>query len=469
MNESREMNAAASLLPRWFNACLWGNSIALSWMWGLGLFFSVQFSLQYGLTGLLIFAIPNAFGLWVFGLVTHHLARREGGSESLAKLFDTWWRPFRVVFYFYQLLAVTLTVFAFIRYVWQPLGLKPDFLYLPLTMFVALMAGILFGEEFNIRRIKWSHGVIFLVVLCAVGVVLSGVRGGYEWGGLRGGGGALGLLGKFEIWGYIVPIVVGFLVGPWLDLQQWQRAIQMHRERCSIAAAYGVGAVEFFLLLIFHGVVALWALGGGGERFLREGLAPWKLGHDSVMRLLYEGAGEQPLLFGAYCVFLCGCLLTTLDSGYLAFRWFLQKSSRTSTSPFLALVPRWLVESPIPSFLLAGFVALVAAVMRAEIEYFMIFYATFFVGYAALGISRCFVPAPTSAIPHVKMFCIGMLALIFFAYGYFLSYPAFMIFGALAPLGYVVWLLIKPTRSEDFASGSEELSKPAEVGSLPVR
>ena len=68
---------------RWFDTLLWGNSIALSWMWGLGLFFSVQFTTQFGLFGLLTFAIPNALGLLAFGLVTHHIARREAGSESL--------------------------------------------------------------------------------------------------------------------------------------------------------------------------------------------------------------------------------------------------------------------------------------------------------------------------------------------------------------------------------------------------
>ena len=44
--------------PRWLNTLLWGNTVALSWMWGLGLFFSVQFTTQFGLPGLLSFAIP---------------------------------------------------------------------------------------------------------------------------------------------------------------------------------------------------------------------------------------------------------------------------------------------------------------------------------------------------------------------------------------------------------------------------
>lgn len=451
------MSNLVRTIPRWFDTCLWGNTVAMSWMWGLGLFFSVQFSIQFGLFGLLSFAIPNAIGLWAFGLITHHLARRTSGSESLANLFNSWSRPFRLVFFLYQLLAITLTIFAFMRYAWQPLGLQPEALYLPLTMLVALTAAVLFGEEFNIRRIKWSHGVIFLIVLGAIVILLQAPR-------LMGHGSAVvefttQPINDWNYWGFAIPIIIGFLLGPWLDLQQWQRAIQMHRERVSVAGAYAVGSLQFFLLLLFHGGLALWALGQGSTEFLRTGLAPYIYGHDSVMQLLFRAGSEHPWLFGAYCVFLAGCLLTTLDSGYIALRWFLQTSVRSSNNALLALVPQGLITSPIPVFALAGFIALVGAVLRIELEYFMIFYATFFVGYSALAIARCYVNTPANVIPQIKMFCIGSLAVIIFAYGYFLTYPIFMIIASFLPLAYVVWILFKPTASEDFVSGSEELTR----------
>ena len=167
--------ASNELKPyRWFNTLLWGNTVTLSWMWGLGLFFSVQFTTQFGLAGLLSFAIPNCLGLIGFGLITHHLARRQdGGSESLGRFFIAWSRPFRLIFFLYQLIAITLTIFALIRYGWMPLGLEPQILFLPLILLVILAAGILFGEEFNIRRIKWSHGVIFLIIAGAIGILLT--------------------------------------------------------------------------------------------------------------------------------------------------------------------------------------------------------------------------------------------------------------------------------------------------------
>ena len=454
--------ASNELKPyRWFNTLLWGNTVTLSWMWGLGLFFSVQFTTQFGLAGLLSFAIPNCLGLIGFGLITHHLARRQdGGSESLGRFFIAWSRPFRLIFFLYQLIAITLTIFALIRYGWMPLGLEPQILFLPLILLVILAAGILFGEEFNIRRIKWSHGVIFLIIAGAIGILLtapshiSSVLPPITVEKLP--------TGDFNYWGYMVPIFIGFLLGPWLDLQQWQRAIQMHRERVSIAAAYILGAVQFFLLLLFHGFLALWALGAGAAQYLHTGLGGHIYGHDSIMRLLFEKAGEHPWIFGAYCVFLCACVLTTLDSGYIALRWFLQSNVRTSVNAIFALIPTSLVTSPIPIFLFCGAVALVGAAVGLELEYFMIFFATFFVGYSALGVARCYVNTPANRIPQIKMFCLGSLAVVIFAFGYLLGYPAFMIIGSLLPLGYVIWTLAKPTASEDFVSDADQLDAPAD-------
>lgn len=451
------MAAASSTSNRWFPTLLWGNSIALSWTWGLGLFFSVQFTVQFGLFGLLTFAIPNAIGLLAFGLVTHHIARREKGSESLATFFTNWSRPFRLVFFLYQLLAITLTIFAFIRYGWLTLGYEPWILFMPLTLLIVLAAAILFGEEFDIKRIKYSHGVMALLLAASIALIIVQT--------LRVGTGPFHFpklpTNDWQYWGYVVPIIIGFLVGPWLDLQQWQRAIQMHRERVSIAAAYWVGSLEFFGILIFHGTLALWALNQGAGEWIREGLANYRYGHEVILRLFYENAAAAPWTFTAYCVFLCVCVLSTLDSGYVALKWFFQEGVARSKNPLLTFVPKRLLTSPIPAFILAGVLALAAAVLHLELEYFMIFYATFFVGYSALGIARCYVISPANAIPQVKMFCIGSLAVVICAFGYFLRYPIFMILGSLLPLVSIAWLLLKPGAGEDFVSDSEELSATA--------
>ena len=98
-----------------------------------------------------------------------------------------------------------------------------------------------------------------------------------------------------------------------------------------------------------------------------------------------------------------------------------------------------MIASPIPGFIFAGLFALFASVVKLELEYFMIFYATFFVGYSALAITRCYMNTPANVIPQVKMFCIGCLAVVIFAYGYFpaASHPADSWFSAAAGACYL--------------------------------
>jgi acyl-CoA thioesterase FadM len=165
-------------------------------------------------------------------------------------------------------------------------------------------------------------------------------------------------------------------------------------------------------------------------------------------------------LLGAYLTFLSACILTTQDSGYIALRWFFQSNASRSKSPIFALIPERLLTSPIPAFVLCAAIAVIGAAIGIELEYFMIFFATFFVGYSALAIGRAFMNGPVNVIPQVKMFCIGSLAVVIFAYGYFLHQPVFQILASLLPLGYVIWLMIKPLAGEDFSSDADELEQP---------
>jgi len=438
---------------------LWGNSVALSWMWGLGLFFSVQFSLQYGLFGLLTFAIPNALGLMIFGALTQVIAKRGGsGPDALGAFFANWSRPYRLVFFLYQILAITLTIFALVRYAWQPLGLEPSGLYLLLTVLVILAAATLFGEEFDIRRIKFSHGVLGLIALSAIVLLwiqLPKIGNGKPM--MTGANPFMGL----NFWGYAVPICVGLILGPWLDLQQWQRAIQIQREGKSPMISYLFGGSLFFLLLLAHGSLALWVAGQSGVVPMRQGIDGLAYGEDGITRFLWGVAAAHPWAFGAYVVALFVMTLTTLDSGYISLRWYLSKSGGASRSFPLSLLPEPLLASPLPALVFTGLFTVAAVWLKLELEYFMIFYATFFVGYAALALIRAFHTGQGNALPQVKMFCVGSVAVVIFAYGYFLSNPWGMMVGSVLPVGYVVWMLLKPGAGHEFVGGVEELEKTA--------
>ncbi len=432
---------------RSINALLWGNSVALAWMWGLGLFFSVQMTFMFGLQGLLLFAIPNALGLMLFGFMTQIVAKRHaGGQESLAMFFEKFAKPFRLIFYLYQVVALSLTVFALAKYLFWPLGLVSGpmtALYLCMVVFVVLAAGCLFGEEFGIQRIKFGHGVLGALLLVCVGVVIFSLQPlvpeNFRWDAAVPGG----WTGP-DLLGYAIPLLVGLLVGPWLDLQHWQRAIQIHRENTSIRSSYFFGGVIFFLMLLFHGCLAAWVLSkGGGDAYGAKGLDGFRYAHELVVQYIEQlDVKSKGLLPTAYFSFLGICALTTLDSGYISLKWFLGANLGKSQNLLVSMLPKRLLESPIPTFFLVAVITLGGLWARLELEYFMVFYASFFVGYASLAIARCFVPNSQQPLPQIRMFSLASISLVIFAFGYCTGANFLLLLGSLLPLFYVVWLVV---------------------------
>lgn len=435
---------------RWLNALLWGNSVALAWMWGLGLFFSVQVSFMFGLSGLLMFAVPNAIGLMLFGYLTQIVANRHaGGKESLALFFDKFAKPFRLIFYIYQIVALSLTVFALVKYLFVPLlGMIEGFdgravviLSVTMSVFVLLAVGCLFGEEFGIRKIKAGHALLGgLLLLCIVTVLLS-----LSYAGVGQGSEGLGMEYGYtstRFWGLAVPLIVGLLVGPWLDLQHWQRAIQIHREGTSVRLSYLFGGLIFFMLLLFHGYLAMWVMGNADESFeVAAGIDKLVYGHNIVVQYFSNGFSGNTLIPAAYFGFLVLCVLTTLDSGYVSLKWFLKKNVEKSENMLVSILPKQIITSPIPTFFIVAVVTLLGYFARFELEYFMVFYASFFVGYAALAIARCFVPNSQQPLPQIRMFSMACLCLAIFAFGYMLNQNVLMYIGSLLPLVYVMWLV----------------------------
>lgn len=437
---------------RRLNSVLWGNSVALAWLWGLGLFFSVQVTYMFGLAGLLMFAVPNAIGLMLFGWLTQIVANRHaGGQESLAVFFEKFSKPFRLIFVLYQIVALSLTVFALAQYLFRWVNIATGAMtpiYLSMAVFVVLAAGCLFGEEFGIRKIKFGHALFGIVMLGCVALILFSLKPlvpeNLGWGPVDPGAWKGPSMGAFAI-----PLLTGLLLGPWLDLQHWQRAIQIHREKTSIRASYIWGALFFFLMLLFHGCLTLWVMHKAGTApFGNLALDDFRYAHQAIVQYIEAmPVGAKGVLPFAYYTFLAVAVLTTLDSGYIALKWFFENTIGKSQNLIIGMVPKKIIVSPIPLFFLVGLIALVALIpSRAkgtlELEYFMVFYASFFIGYEALAVARCFVPNSQQPLPQIRMFSLASISLVVFGFGYMRSSAVLMALGAVLPLLYVVWLVI---------------------------
>ncbi|WP_091395606.1 acyl-CoA thioesterase [Arachidicoccus rhizosphaerae] len=415
----------------------WGSSVALSWTWGLGLFFAVQFTFQFGLKGLLSFAIPNAIGLFLFGAGTAHIAKKAKPGQSLELIFQKWSTKLSSVFLFYQFIALSLTIFALTRYLFQALDLANSLLLLLLVVIALLAIAFLLGEQFGITKIKYSHAFFYGVLI---------ILGIYIWvtkdtvASLPGMGNAP--KNDLNFLGYLIPVCVGFFTGPWLDLQQWQRAIEMHKEKTSIRAGYLVGSLLFFAILLFHGSLTLWAMEQGAGIYARKGIDGIFYAQDMITRLLTsQGTNLTGVLPLAYFAFLIICIITTLDSGYIAVKWHLQHHVKEGKNMLYSILPKSLLTSPIPLFVAAAITALVAIEANLELEYFMVFFATYFVSYAIILIIRSLGDNPLEIhLAKTKIFAISCLSLVIAGLGYIHLEPILLIAGTLIPVIVGGWL-----------------------------
>src|SRR5579883_755904 len=89
---------------------LWSPTIALSWLWGLGFFYSIHVTLTYGWLGFLAFATANAGGLFLCGLLLGSPRRDASAVLSSAE------GPYLGLFLLAQLFAVAITIFGFAAY-----------------------------------------------------------------------------------------------------------------------------------------------------------------------------------------------------------------------------------------------------------------------------------------------------------------------------------------------------------------
>ena len=223
-----------------------------------------------------------------------------------------------------------------------------------------------------------------------------------------------------RFYGLVIPTLVGFLLGPWLDIQQWQRAAAIHREGGSVGLAYAVGAVLFFGLLSLNALLAA-AAGKAGIIISADGLP----GAEGAVAFASAHLPAGLLgVGGAYAVWATLALGTTIDSSYNATRWFLATKQSRSVSAVLALIPPGVASSPL--WLLGGATFVAAAAFRANLAliYLMLPFATLFVSSAAclvcevLGGRRVYDPA--------LCFLIGCAAAIIFVLGYLPPTPLFL-------------------------------------------
>ena len=424
----------------WRRSLLWSPTIALSWLWGLGFFYAIHVTFLYGLPGFLAFALPNAVGLGLFGWTVDRFGPRHGLDTDVSRLSA----GFGGVLLAYQIVAVTITVYAFATGYLQPLV---GALAIPITLLIVLSACAV-GHVLRIQDLKALHGAMLLL---GVAAALSALRLMPRSGQLP----ATLVLGP-RFYGLIVPSLVGFLLGPWLDLQQWQRALQIRREGSSITYAYAGGAALFFCLI---GINAFFTVGlpAGAVSFLHPGI-DGAVEAQSVlaasMASIGPAATSAAWLFGIWAAV---AVASTLDSAYVATRWYLVMATNRSTNAVFALLPKALVQTPL--WIPAAALGIAAIGYRIALPLMLMIapFCSLFVGYAAcLLLKTTRRPAAT----HDAMLCflLGSGAAAGAAVGYYAQLSLVMAAAPLLPL-----LALLPLLRQPAIDATAEAAVPLEV------
>lgn len=396
-----------------FSSLAWGPTIAMSWLWGLGFFYSIHLLLTYGWLGFAAFALPNAFGLFLFGAV---LDRRGSDLASLGRRIRT---RYAGSFLVYQAAAVAITLFGFGICVLQPLFGRDAVGAVGLV----LLAACAVGHVASLAGLRRYHAAALAAALLG-GAALTARLWGTSTAPLPGPESLL----DDRFLGLVVPTLFGLLLGPWLDIQQWRRALAIRESGGSTTLAFGAGAGIFLLLLVVNAALAA-AAGPAGFHAGIDGIPFAGVAVAAALRGLDGGTGAWSLLFVGWAALV---LSTTIDSFYESTRWLLRDLVTRSQSPLLALIPAGLAATPLWWALLALAGTLAAAKADLPFIFMVMPWATVFLP-AAAGIVAETVGGRLAYDPPLSAM-LGVCALFLFAAGHVAGSAPLLTLASLLPL-----------------------------------
>ncbi|MCE2928644.1 MAG: acyl-CoA thioesterase, partial [Candidatus Caenarcaniphilales bacterium] len=346
-----------------------------------------------------------------------------------------------------------------------------------LVMGVFFGATIFLGEEFDIKRIKYSHAVFGLIMFASLGVLInselfsnadlisttvtSSQQGMTASLAINNSAGLFSFESPIENFAFWIPIAIGFLVGPWLDIQNWQRVIQIRKENLSTSAAYIIGGLIFWAILMLDGLVALACFNHGREFYPDVLVAMSNLDPHSILfpfkATITKVLAIEPqfnYLLGFYLTFVGLGALTTFDSAYIAYKWYSESLVKDAKGLIFSVLPAKSFSSPILGFVLciitatttvhfaefgkfiARFDPNLEKFFRFELEYYLAFYAAFFVIYAVALYKDISNPNITRHYSALKLFATGLSSIAVFGIGYFSTNAIVMALGSLIPFVY---------------------------------
>jgi Na+/proline symporter len=297
----------------WFTGA---TSIAASWIWAPALFVSVQLAYEKGLAGIFWFTFPNIIALGLFGFLAPRIRKLLPEGYTLPQYIkyrlesEKVHKMYLVPYFFYQIMAVTVQLFAGGSLVALLTGI-PLTTVMPILAAIALIYTLISGLEASIITDFVQLATIFIIGAIILPMTWS-AAGGFSaiqagMSGLENIGSIFDMNVAFSL-GIVTSI--GLLAGAISDQQYWQRAFAIKKSH--LGRSFIIGAILFGIVPIALSTLGFIAANPGISVILPEGIDNSMIGVQAVATLLPSWA-----VF-LFVIMLLSGLSSTLDSGLSA-------------------------------------------------------------------------------------------------------------------------------------------------------
>lgn len=293
---------------------LGGTSIAASWLWAPALFVSVQLAYEKGLAGIFWFTFPNVVALALFAVFAPTIREKMPKGYTLPqfikkRLSKRVHRAYLVPYFFYQLMAVSVQLFAGGSLLMLLTGI-------PLTIVMPLLAGVALAYMLiSGLRASMITDLVQMALILGIGAIILPLTW-KAFGGIATISSGTRGLANVSIFdpgialSFGIVTAIGLIAGALCDQQYWQRSFAIKKKE--LRKAFLFGAVLFAIVPLALATLGFIAASPTTTIQLPQGVDNAMIGVQTI------ATGMPNWATMLFVIMLLAGLTSTLDSGLSA-------------------------------------------------------------------------------------------------------------------------------------------------------
>ena len=317
-----------------------GLAIASHWFWAIAIFVGPAVAYNWGIIGLLVFAIPNGISCLIVGRLAYEIRDRYPSGFSLTAYIKENFSSrvsalFQLEFVLISLAALLLS-FTAINKLWSFAGLST----IVEPVYASLAVGLI-TLAFTLRggiRTSIFTGTVQTVLWCGFIATMLYLVSGTPIDSVLGKNALTTVYNEKFLSTFAVAFVISILVGASSHGMMWHKAFSMPKE--NILPSFGIAGAIFTCMVIGLGWLAITAFGAGLEV---------KSADTAQMVAILSLAGVGGLV--AFATILVGQASTVIDSSlnYIAslitMEWLKRDQVWVSRAIMVAFIlTAWLIS-----------------------------------------------------------------------------------------------------------------------------